>query len=435
MRTKLVCALLALCCVLCGMSLAETDDPIAVRVGEFSYPLSLAQESLDSAIKLSDAMSDAPLTQEERAQMAADIIDNLVGVGLIEAKLNEAGQHDFTDEEVEQMNAAARSRYEELWQSVHEMMVNSGMDATEEEVVDAMNAEGYTLDALYREYEVSERQRRAIALFVPPIAITEEQLADYYETQFLAPDRERYKDNITLYEREILSADNESFYTPEGYRYLRQILLEYPDEVTEALKPYLFDVEAATKEVGDALTTLTQIVTTTNDWSDLDAPRADYDAAVEKLTKANQAYVDERKAVTMPLIQDTLDAIDERLNAGIAFRDLIPKYSADTSARNVTGKGYPLHPDSEGWPADFIEAGMALQKPGDVSKPVLTEKGIHILYYDSDIPAGDHVLTDEETEMLKESALYYYQVQALMDLFEEWKGDYDIETHPELLKY
>ena len=431
---KIIAVILLL--LLCGIAFAEqADDPVVVRVGDFSYPLSLAQQSLDSAIKLSDATSEEPMSEEERAQLALDIIDNLVGIGLVETKLTEAGKHDFTEEEEEQMRAAARSRYEQLWQSVYQMMQSNGVDATEQEVADAMDEEGYTLDALYREYEVSERQRRAIELFVPPIILNETELKDFYESQFVAPDRERYKDDVALYEKEILLADNESFYTPEGYRYIRQILLEYPKEVTKALEPYKKKMEKGQKRFADALLKLTEIVTTTDDWSDLDEPRAAYDAEMAALEKLNREYTDRRREAALPLAQDTIDSIMTQYRAGIDFKTLITRFSADTSERNVTGPGYPLHPDSEGWPEDFVAAGMALQEPGDVSEPVLTDKGIHILYYDSAIPAGDHVLTDEETEMLKQSALYYYQVQELIKLFEEWKPDYDIEKHPELLTY
>jgi len=430
-----IIALIAIVALMQCHALAETDDPVCIRVGDFSYPRSLVQQSLDSAIQLSEALGGEPMSDEEKAQMASDIVDNIVGIGLIENKLTEAGQHDFTEEEVEQMDTAARSRYEELWQEVHQMMEKNGMDATDKEVVAAMEDEGYTLDALYREYEVSERQHRAVALYVPPILLTEDQLDEYYETQFLAPDRERYKDDIPLYEKAILATDSESFYTPEGYRYFRQILLEYPEEVEAALKPGRKKVEAAMKDVVQALQKLTEVVTTTDDWSNLDEPRAAYDAATAKMEAANQAYIDKREEVTMPLIQDTLDAIDERLAAGIDIKTLVSKYSADVSERNVTGTGYPLHAQSEGWPKEFIEAGMALEKPGDVSKPVLTDRGIHILYYDSDVPAGEHVLTEDEKELLKESALYYYQVEELTKLFEKWKGEYDIETHPELLVY
>ena len=430
---------LAICLALClapwGAAQAEEEDPVCVRVGDFSYPLSLAQQSLDSAIKLSESMSDEPMSPEAREQMAEDVIENLVGVGLIEAKLTEAGQHDFTDEEREQMNAAASSRYEELWQSAYQAMVSNDANTTEEEVAQMLEKEGYSIDALYREYEVSERQRRAIELYVPSIMITEDDVNAYYESQFLAPDRARYKDNIPRYEREILAANNESFYTPEGYRYVRQILLEYPDEAIDALEPNKERVESAARAVSEALAKLTEVASTTDDWSNLDEPRANYDALMAALEEEKRAYLEKRNEVAMPLVQGTIDEINVRLKAGIDFKSLISKYSADTSEQNVTGTGYPLHPDSEGWPEDFIAAGMALEKPGDVSEPVLTEKGIHILYYDSDVPAGDHVLTDDERELLNKSALHYYQVEELMKLFEEWKTEYDIETHVELLKY
>ena len=59
--------------------------------------------------------------------------------------------------------------------------------------------------------------------------------------------------------------------------------------------------------------------------------------------------------------------------------------------------------------------------------------GIHILYYASDIPAGPHRLTDEERNALNASALYYYQTLELEEQMEDWRNEYEIETHPELL--
>ena len=48
---------------------------------------------------------------------------------------------------------------------------------------------------------------------------------------------------------------------------------------------------------------------------------------------------------------------------------------------------------------------------------------------------GAHVLTDEERELLNAAALRYYQMEKLNDLIDGWQADYEIETHPELLKY
>ena len=435
-RAHLLILFLVLILVLSQPAWAEVaEDPVCVRVGEFSYPLSLVQKSLDSLINMAQSQSEESLTDEEKAEMALNVIDNFVGIGLVEAKLTEEGKHDFSEQEEELLRGAASSRYEEIWQSVYKMMQANDMDATQEEVSRAVADEGYDMDNIYREYLVSERQQRAIELYVGDIPITRDELDEYYETQYVAPDRERYKDDIPRYEREILNTDSESFYTPEGYRLVRQILLNYPDGVIESLKNEQDDVERAVKNANEKMAALTQMVLTTDDWSNLDAPKAEYDAAMEALKEAKLAYMQARRDATMPLIQDRLDEIDERLSAGIDFVTLITQYSADTSERNVTGQGYPLHALSEGWPEEFISAGLALEKVGDVSEPVLTEKGVHILCYVGDLPAGDHVLTEHEEELLEQSALHASQVEALEALFEKWKPHYDIETHPELLKY
>lgn len=435
-RAHLLILFLVLILVLSQPAWAEVaEDPVCVRVGEFSYPLSLVQKSLDSLINMAQSQSEESLTDEEKAEMAVNVIDNFVDIGLVEAKLTEEGKHDFSEQEEELLRGAASSRYEEIWQSVYKMMQANDMDATQEEVSKAVADEGYDMDNIYREYLVSERQQRAIELYVGDIPITRDELDEYYETQYVAPDRERYKDDIPRYEREILNTDSESFYTPEGYRLVRQILLNYPDGVIESLKREQADVERAVKNANEKMAALTQMVLTTDDWSNLDAPKAEYDAAMEALKEAKLAYMQARRDATMPLIQDRLDEIDERLSAGIDFVTLITQYSADTSERNVTGQGYPLHALSEGWPEEFISAGLALEKVGDVSEPVLTEKGVHILCYVGDLPAGDHVLTEHEEELLEQSALHASQVEALEALFEKWKPHYDIETHPELLKY
>ena len=427
---KLITIVLAL--LLCGLAWAE-EDPVVVRVGDFSYPLSLAQQSLDSAVKLQEAMTGETLSEGERRRMAGDIIDTFVGIGLIEMKLTEAGRHDFTDEELEKMNSAARSRYEELWQSVYQMMIENETDVTEEEIVQSLEEEGYTLDSVFRELEVSERQRRAIEIYVPTILLSEKMIDEYYETQFLAPDRERYAHDIPRYEREVLAAKNESFYTPEGYRYLQQILLEYPESVTDALKPDVKKIEEKTQAVAEAYATLANAAATAKDWSELDAPRAAYDKAVAKLETSNLEYTQKRRELTLPLIQDTIDEIYRRAEKE-SFKELIVSYSADVSAKNLDD-GYPFHPETEGWPKEFIEAASSLKNPGDISEPVFTELGVHILYYAGDMPSGDHVLTEDEKQMLNASALYYYQTQALTEMFEKWQSEYEIDTHPELLKY
>ena len=147
------------------------------------------------------------------------------------------------------------------------------------------------------------------------------------------------------------------------------------------------------------------------------------------------AWMEKVKAEAQPLLQETLDAVATDYAAGIDFKSLIEKYSSDKTDMNLSRNGYLFHPDSTTWPDAFKEAAMKLEKPGDISAPVYSETGVHILQYAGEAPAGDHVLTEEEQEQLNASALQYFQNERLLELCAQWKDDYEIETHPELLEF
>ena len=179
---------------------------------------------------------------------------------------------------------------------------------------------------------------------------------------------------------------------------------------------------------------LMMAATRATEWSDeMAAAKAAYDEAAKALEEAQADYRDALEAATLPLVQEEVDEINAQFAAGIDFKSLVSRFSTDRTERNISGSGYPFHPESKQWRENFRAAAAALEKPGDISEPVLTDLGVHILYYASDIPEGEHELTGEEQETLNASALTYYQNQALEALMAEWRGEYEIETHPELL--
>ena len=430
---RVISVLMAVSILLCASALAEAEDPVVVRVGDFSFTKSQLQSAIDTDIEFTELLSQETLTDEERQAQRDDTIERFIGVGLIQCKLREAGQNDFTSDEEENLKAAARNLYEQLWQGLWQRAQDSGEDFTEEQVTEYLEESGYSAEAIYEEYKATERRYRAIDLYCPPITLTEDMIREYYEEQFLNPDRERYENDIDLYEREILAQQNESFYTPAGYRAIQQILLEYPDEVNKGLAQEKVQFTQAAQAVASALQPLADAAATAQGWDDISEACANYAEAAKALEAVQQAVVEKRAALTLPLIQARVDEIRTAFDAGIDFTSLIKKYSADTNAQNVEKGGYPVHPDSRNWPAEFLGAATALQKPGDISEPVLTDLGVHILYYASDIPEGEHELTGEEQETLNASALYYYQNQELEALMADWREEYEIETHPELL--
>lgn len=430
---RIIAIMMTLCLVMFFSAMAEADDPVVVRVGVVTFTKSQLQSAIQTDVSLTELLAQEYLTDEEMLSQRNDTINRFIGVGLIEMKLIEAGLNDFTEDEEESFKAAARNQYDQLWQSLYQRIRQEEPEVTETEITGFMNEYGYTTEAIYNELKASERRYRAVQLYCPSLTLTEDMVREYYQTQFLDPDRERYENDLDLYEREILASRNESFYTPEGYRAIKQILLDYPEAVAKGLKNETAHVNQAAQAVAAALQSLTAVVTTTDDWEELNEPRATYDAALTELTAAQASYTEKREKLAKPLIQNTVDEITAAFEAGIDFDSLIKKYSKDTSEQNLDKGGYPVHPDSPNWPEDFLLTAAALKKPGDISKPILTDLGIHILYYASDIPSGEHELTAEEQETLKASALYYYQNQELEKMIAEWRSEYEIEIHPDLL--
>lgn len=426
-------ALALMVLMLGGVALA--DDPVVVRVGDFSYSCSVVQGSLDSVLELSEMLrGDAP-SEEEKAARLQSTVDSFVQLGVIECRLDEAGKNGFTDAEKELLNKTARSKYEELWQLLYRQMQKNDPAVTEEAVTGQLEEMGYTFEAIYNELVLETRQNRAIELFCGDIVLTQAQVDAYYEEQFVAPDRADYKDNIARYDEEILMNDNEAFYTPEGYRYIRQILLEIPEGAKEAARTEQVALNRATQAMGTALQALTLAATRAESWDDMAEARSAYDAAAEALASAQQDYVAALSDAALPMVQETVDAIAAQYEAGIDSKSLVNRYSTDRTERNLSGAGYPFHPESTMWPKGFSEAASKLKKPGDISEPFVTEQGVHILFYEGDVPAGEHVLTEDERALLNAAALRSCQLERLAELVDVWKADYEIETHPELLKY
>ena len=177
---RLICILLVLCLPLCSMALAEVDDPVVVRVGDFSFTKSQLQSAIDTDIELTETLGEVYLTDEEKQAQREDTINRFIGVGLIECKLQDAGRNDFTPEEEENLKAAARNQYEQLWQGLWQRAQESSENFTEAQITEFMEGEGYTAEAIYEEYKASERRYRAIDLYCPGITLTEDMISEYY---------------------------------------------------------------------------------------------------------------------------------------------------------------------------------------------------------------------------------------------------------------
>ena len=95
-------------------------------------------------------------------------------------------------------------------------------------------------------------------------------------------------------------------------------------------------------------------------------------------------------------------------------------------------EGYMVAAESETWVTSFRDGAMALEKPGDVSQPVRSSYGLHIIRYENDVAGGPvayESVHDSLSEQLTEEALDIY----FNALLEQWQSEAVIESYPDNL--
>ncbi len=260
------------------------------------------------------------------------------------------------------------------------------------------------------------------------VAATEEQVQARYNTDLQAQKSAYATQGRTAYETAITSDSTSgtlgdyTLYKPTAYAVVKQILLSFSDADAEAYddaKTAISDaqtdyndvmtkynaaktaIETANKAIADAQAALT--AAQQNNDSALVAQHqktiADNNAIVAaqttqlnaqakllvtlntELKKANDRFTALQKRLLKGK-QATVNTIMKRLQNGETFEALMEEYSkedggADSGA--MPGLGYVVSPDNTTYEAAFASAALAMTARGQISAPVMTPYGVHIL--------------------------------------------------------
>ena len=385
---SLLCCLLMLCCVGCG-AMAEPTDA-AVRVGDVVYDLQTVQDTL-TASRILYETAGVSLNDAQKQQLTDSVLEHFVGLGVLENLLREAGQAEIDGQTQRLLDEQAQQTYEAAWQQMSAAIREEAPEVSDEQINAFLLDMGCTLDAYRQELEQSLKNQRLLDLYCGGIALDDGEALEYYERQYVSVCRERYEGNIPLFEQEVLMSGGISYYIPEGYRRIKHIVMALPEDIAKSISALRSGSSAIAQDEWQAL----------------------QEAACEAM-------------------KPKTDAIYQALAEGESFESQMKLYSYDTGVA-PEDPGYLIHADSELWEDGFLKAAMALEHPGDVSEPVVSSAGIHIILYAGDEPAGPLALTQEQQELLEQAALTDKQTQALEALVSQHRGDYEIETHPEWL--
>lgn len=382
------------------------------------------------------------LTGDDVDGVKEAVLDAFIERELTHQKLTELGLTDFSEESYAQADADAEAYFEESLQSHAEHVDTEGM--TEEEAREALVAhlesEGTTFDSIKQNYRDDHDYKILFNYVVENIAVTDDEVQAAYDAQ-VTEDETTYSGNNYLFE-----LYNTYGYTitwrPEGYRTVKHIL-------------FMMDEETQT-EVDEINTRLSEIETTLSDLAIADAAES-VEAEVtgkeapekteEEIAELNQTLTDLHnekaeleeklasiKSELLEANKEKTDSVYERLEAGESFDDLIAELGEDTGMTTEPSKsvGYYVCENSAAWDVDFRDAAMALEKVGDVSEPVVTANGVHIILYNSDVEAGP---VDIETvrEALTEELLTAKQEEAYEAQYQQWLTEANVKKYPKVL--
>ena len=374
------------------------------------------------------------------------IAETLLQNAVLEAKATELGLDQLDDETMAGLTEEAAANFESYITSVWDYFASD--DLTDEEIredcVAYLESMGYTEDALLESLIDNYVSEQLYNYITADVTVTEEDIQAAFD-ELVAEQEASFADDST-YNTSRNNGDT-IVWNPEGYRMVRHVLIKFTDdqatryselqdtldtlnEELEALQTAAEEAAAATDESTTEATDETAAEATaeaTDETTGETAPEATAEAtdeAAAETTGETAAEATEAPARTeeeinaeiadveaeltalyeelLPTAQEVIDAF----NSGTSFSDLIDQYNEDPGMENepTATNGYAVSANSTAWDPAFTEGAMSIESIGEISEPVYGQNGIHIIYYDSDIPAGAVDLETVRAE-IEESAL------------------------------
>lgn len=331
------------------------------------------------------------------------VMETLVADKISYLKAQELGLTELTDADIAALTAEMQVYYDEQKSFYSDSVNVTGMTAEEADAaVEAyLNTEiGITLEGLVEEEKHNYWRTKLFNEVTKSEAATAEEVQAAYDA-LLADQKARFAEYPDDYEFAIMSGETIA-YNLEGYRYVKHILLTF-DNPSDAI---------AVEELYAQIAELN--------------PETDFEQITALQEQLNGYYT---------ALDAKAESIISELNAGADFDALIAQHGKDEEMliEPTKSTGYTVSADSLRFSTDFIEGCMMLENVGDVSVPVHTVSGVHIIKYVGDVVPGE-VSIDAIRATLEAEVLADKQELSYVNQEAQWILDAGVKYYPERLQ-
>lgn len=422
-QTRLLALIMALvlCVSLSIGALAEdttsllSDDDILATVNGKSITRGDVS-ALASAMNQQYSSYGYTFTEDQLYHLALETHMQMI---ILREKAEEMGMYPFSEEKQQEITATVEAYIASAIDNYAAQLIASYTDPTEEEQASLrLQAEaelalyGYNMENLLPDFEINEIYTMVMDEITKDVTITEEDIQAMFD-EVVESDKAQYEANPGMYEVYTTYYGVESLYVPTGFRAVTHILLA----ADETLMNEYVNLQARMEEQNDE-----------TDPTSTDAPtegsEEGTDPTAEPVEPVTYEQIDAAKAAIIASLQSTIDEINAKLDAGTPFAEVMAEYGTDPGMQSepTMSQGYSVHLDSLLFDPAFVAGAFAdeMQKPGDVSNPVIGSYGVHIIYYLGDVQSGAVPMTDA----LHEEFAGYALEEKVNELFSQTLTDW-----------
>lgn len=360
--------------------------------------------------------------------VAQEVLASYTNSLVAKHKAAELGFDQMTEEENQEIQETAEKNYEELLTEIkdHYLADSASLDEAElrQKAMEYANENGMsTLENYLDSAKIEKSVEKLRADTVKDVTYTQEELQAKLDEE-AAANKTTFESNPDYYGY-YLNNGTPVYYNAPGYRMVKQVLVKFTEEDNTALTEKNTELSQAKTALNDAQSALTEAA----EDADKTALQAAVDEAQAKLDEVQAAY-DALKETAYANIQAKADEIYQKAIAeGADFDALVAEFNEDTG---MPAAGYAVREGYSFFVTSFVDAAMALEKVGDVSEPVKSDYGFHIIQYSADITEGT-VALETVSDTLGAELLSEKQDQAYADALAAWVSEAKVESHLEKL--
>ena len=333
-----------------------------------------------------------------------DVVESHMTTRAVLAKANELGI-ELTEEEKAECAEEAQKQYDEAYATAYESAEGDTEELKKLNTEYRMYSMGQTMEFFTNQQEWSKIIDKVEEVTKPEVEEVDDIELETILTEQEIEDEKTYSEDLAKFEKDMTDPDIFIAWRPEGYRTVKHILLMPGEETKTKIMTLASSIATLEGDLSDLEDELEHIEDADGDEEDhehrtADEINADIDTVTAEL-ETERADLETAKADAVAEVRDRYDEVMAKLEAGEDFDALMAEYGEDPGMQSepAMSRGYYVSAESTSWDTDFRDAAMALENVGDyTTEPIVSTSGVHIIYYNSDVIAGQVQLEDVRDE-------------------------------------